>query len=70
MTVDITAMLWGSNSILLVVGIFFIKKWIKDLETKIDKKAEKETCDKTHELLDKFAHSHAKAGSAGEMVLV
>jgi hypothetical protein len=65
---DITTLLWGSNSALFVVGLFFIKKWINDLEKKIDGKAEKETCEKTHLLLDKYAHSHAEAGSSGEVV--
>jgi hypothetical protein len=65
---DITTLLWGSNSALFVVGLFFIKKWINDLEKKIDGKAEKATCDKTHEILDKLAHTHATAGTAGEVV--
>jgi hypothetical protein len=63
-----TALLWGLNSALLVVSLFFIKKWFSDLEKKIDKKAERETCEKTHEIIDKLAHTHAVAGSAGEVV--
>jgi hypothetical protein len=58
----------GLNSALLFISLFFIKKWFSDLEKKIDKKAEKETCEKTHEMLDRFAHSHASGGSAGEVV--
>ncbi len=68
MGLDTTTLLWGSNSALFVVGLFFIKKWINDLEKKIDGKAEKETCEKTHEILDRFAHSHATVGNAGEVV--
>jgi archaellum biogenesis protein FlaJ (TadC family) len=65
---DITSLLWGANSGLLLIGLFFIKKWISDLEKKIDGKADKTTCDKTHDMLDRFAHSHATGGNAGEVV--
>jgi hypothetical protein len=63
-----TRLLWGLTSFLWVVSVFFIKKWFSDLEKKIDRKAEKETCEKTHEILDKLAHTHATSGSAGEVV--
>ena len=33
---DITATLWGLNSGLIIVLGFFMKKWINDLEKKID----------------------------------
>lgn len=69
---DEIKILWSITSILLgalwLVSTFFIKKWINDLERKIDKKAEKETCDKTHEILDKLAHKHAVSGQAGEVI--
>lgn len=65
---DETRVLWGLNTSLLFISIFFIKKWFSDLEKKIDKKAERETCEKTHEIIDKLAHTHATAGSAGEVV--
>jgi hypothetical protein len=63
-----TRVLWLLNSALLFVSIFFIKKWFSDLERKIDKKAEKETCEKTHSMIDKLAHTHALSGSSGEVV--
>jgi hypothetical protein len=65
---DAIAILWGLNSGLLAVSLFFIKKWFSDLEKKIDKKAERETCESTHRMLDKFAHTHASVGSAGEVI--
>jgi hypothetical protein len=65
---DITATLWGLNSGLIIVLGFFMKKWINDLERKIDGKADKTTCDKTHDILDKYAHSHALSGTSGEVV--
>ena len=65
---DETRALWLLNSALLGVATLFIKKWFSDLEKKIDKKAERETCEKTHEIIDKLAHTHATAGSAGEVV--
>lgn len=65
---DETRILWGLNSFLLLISMFFIKKWFHDLEKKIDKKAERETCEKTHEIIDKLAHTHAVAGQAGEVV--
>ena len=65
---DETRLLWGLYSALLFVSMFFIKKWFSDLEKKIDRKAERETCEKTHEILDKIAHTHAVSGSAGEVV--
>ena len=65
---DETRLLWGLNSALLFIATLFIKKWFSDLEKKIDKKAERETCEKTHSMLDKIAHTHAQAGAAGEVV--
>jgi hypothetical protein len=66
--VDETRLLWLVNSGLLFIATLFIKKWLSDIEKKIDGKAEKETCDKTHAMLDKMAHTHATAGAAGEVV--
>jgi hypothetical protein len=65
---DFTSALWGLNSGLIIILGFFVKKWIHDLELKVDKKAEKETCENTHSLLNRLAHSHASAGQAGEVV--
>jgi hypothetical protein len=65
---DEARILWGLNSVLWLTTVFFIKKWFSDLEKKIDGKANKDTCEKTHEMLDKLAHTHAQSGTAGEVV--
>lgn len=66
--IDETRFLWLLNSGLLFVATLFIKKWFSDLERKIDRKAEKETCEATHKMLDRMAHTHAQSGTAGEVV--
>jgi hypothetical protein len=68
-------MLWGVNSLLLILLGFFIRMWItgikddiKDLREELKKKAEEETCLRTHAGVDKLLHRHALTGSAGEVV--
>jgi hypothetical protein len=72
---DIQQMLWGLNSVLLILLGFFVRMWlagikedIAELKSELKLKAEEETCRRTHEGVDKLLHRHALTGSAGEVV--
>ena len=68
-------LLWGVNSILLVVLGFFIKMWIigikediKIVKLELKDKADSETCKEIHNGVDRLLHRHATTGAAGEVV--
>jgi hypothetical protein len=68
-------LLWVANSILLGVGIFFIKLWfgrlrddLIELKTELRLKADKATCDRIHVGVDRLLHTHAQTGDCGEVV--
>jgi hypothetical protein len=72
---DIQQMLWGLNSVLLILLGFFVRMWISGIRDDIAsikrdlrEKAEEETCRRTHEAVDKLLHRHAMTGSSGEAV--
>lgn len=72
---DDAKILWGLNSVLLGVALFFIKMWIarlrediKELKEELREKANQGTCDRIHAGVDRLLHSHASVGAAGEVV--
>jgi hypothetical protein len=74
---DNVQLLWGINTLLLVILGFFIRMWISRLEKHVDEKLDTILCEERHALTttscDKlFRHKHAPVhpdGRGGEVIL-
>jgi len=73
--VDAWQIMWGINTLLLVIVGFLIRLWINGVKESIseihesmENKTDKELCEFAHGEIEKYAHSHATSGSAGEVI--
>ena len=68
---DITQILWGINTTLVMIILYFIKEQreeLKDLKKELEKRTLIVTCDKIHAALAKDLHVHGSEGAAGEVI--
>jgi hypothetical protein len=68
---DITQVLWGVNTTLLGIILYFVKEQrdeLKDMKKEVEKRTLVVTCDKIHALLSDQIHVHGTLGQAGEVI--
>lgn len=63
------------NGVLVSVLGFFIRVWInginrslEQLKKDVNSKVDIATCERTHRLIDRIAHTHGSLGSSGEVI--
>ena len=68
MVLDVVAVLLGLVGICAAVIVVLITLVWKYLTRSIDGKVDQDMCDREHKKVDRMLHSHAKTGSAGEVI--
>ncbi len=66
--ISVIAVLWAGNLLLGSILGYFIKRWIQEIKSELDKKTDSKQCKLFHDIINARIHTHAKSGQAGEVI--